>query len=1070
MAKLGTAYVEVQPDLSAFDRLIARKFASSFKGTGERAGIDFSKGFNTKVRTTVKAPEVPTPKIDAPTIPAPKVTPPDLSKLDLSEDARINLKIEGADADIARIKTKIAELQAQPATVEVKAQIAKAILDLERVEAKKARLSASAADINVDVDRSGIGIFNQLADGAQRLIGTLGGSGGGGLTAATTRVSAGFVSFGSTAGPLAAVLGALSITIGVSLVAALAALAGSLAFAVAGVAALAAAVAGVLGPAVALVVATVGRLTKVFEALKAEDAAADEVGRRTAAGSQAAAAAAQAQEAAARGLTEANRQLGAASKAAYREMEDAAEAASDAIRGVVSAQLSLDSAKLSTREARHELAEFRAEVGATGDAFADVFEKFTDVSVDTSGLRKALVDANRAAGGPKLDEGQELRLERLILNVRAAREREKEATDGVSDAIRASTRAQQLDNKFKRDGIKASESYQAALRGVESATLAVAQAQDQQELSAAQVKAIDLTSKLTEKEQQLLEAIKKVRTELKGAFKGATDAVFGGMLKALGRLPQLINPLRGAFTRLGEAWGDAIDTFSKGLVSADSIAKLRAFTNGAARLAGPITKGLSALLDILTDIGRAALPFLISGTEKVANQLQEWTKTTGDQRKMSRVIGGIVGHLKTWLGVGAAVADVFLAFFTSAAGPGKSLAESIKSLAERTAAWLRSDEGRKEMRQFFEDLIPLAKDFVKLMLDVAKAFVTIARIVAPVIGFLKNMRFEALFLRDVFLRVFGAASDAVSSFADDLAGKVSGALRGLPNGARAAGLRIVAGLASGLVSAPAAVSAALREALLLALRTVTGFAAPMAERGGRLVRAIAAGVTGAASAVASAVTNAINAAIRAITGMLDRVRGAGRSIGRGLVDGIRSGLGALAGIGKTIVNALVDVLNKAMTAINNALPDKIAIPKLPDINLPDNPLPTIPKFKRGGIVPGVGNSDTRLIYTTPGEHVTRKKIVAKFGPTVFADINEGRLDPTVGYAEGERPSVSTVPVRGNRFATGGLVGAATTTEQRPNLTIHAPVTVPGGGPPDPVALGVALIREAERRGGYPGGD
>src|SRR5690349_16680248 len=114
MAKLGTAFVDVQPDFSAFDRLVARKLSSSFKGEGERAGREFSGGFKRNVK--------------------------------------------------------------------------------------------------VDVDRSA---FTSFTDAAKGLLDTLGGSGGGGLGGATTRLSAGFLSFGSSLGPVVALLGALAVTVGV---------------------------------------------------------------------------------------------------------------------------------------------------------------------------------------------------------------------------------------------------------------------------------------------------------------------------------------------------------------------------------------------------------------------------------------------------------------------------------------------------------------------------------------------------------------------------------------------------------------------------------------------------------------------------------------------------------------------------------------------------------------------------------------------------------------------------------------------------------------------------------------
>lgn len=1065
MAKLGTAFVEVQPDFSAFDRLVSRKLAGSFKDSGEQSGRDFSRAFDKQtsgllVPLSREAQRVGDAlNVKLPTrIPAPKVDVPQVNVPDLSSTGRIVLQTQGAEANVERLRAHVAELVSKPQTLEVKVQVAKAIADLDRAEAKVRDLNNQRADIKVDVDQS---LFSRLTERVQGLTASLGGSGGGGLGGSVTRVSAGFLSFGSSLGPVVALAAALAVTVGVSLVGALAALAASLAAAAAGAAALGVAFAAVLGPAAALAIAVGSRIAKVTEALKAQDAATQQAG----AGSQAAAAAAQQQAAASRALTEANRQLGLATSSAYREMADAAEKASDAIRGIESAQVSLEQSKLNVDKAKLALQQFREEAGATGQAFGAVFAKFTDVAVDTSGLRKAITDANTAAGGG-LDQSQELELRQKILDVRQARLDEKAATDGVSDAQRAATRAQQDNNKFKRQGILASESYRAALRGVESATLAVTAAQRQDTFSSVQSKAIELTGKLSEGEQRFLTVLKRVRVELRGALSPATDAVFGGMTRALGRVPALINPLRGAFRRLGEAVGHSLDRFSTDIVKPKAVASFRRFTDTAAKLAGPITDGLLALFHIFLDIANAALPHLVSGTRKVADQLKDWSVGTSNTKKLNATIKTLVGHLKTWLGVGAAIGDVFLAFLESAAGPGQSLAESIKSLAERTATWLRSTEGREQLKQFFKDAIAFTKDFVTFM----------GRLI-------------------VFTVRFGQEGARVFS-------KVSDLLGGSKNVADAlvftlgtlAALKFTRGLISGIQSVASGLRAASRAATLLHARM---FAVGGAEAGAGLVGKAKVALVSVGSALAST-GRAIVSAGRAIAarliavfatqgalagaaagnaaagaeglgrpGIKARAAAAGRSVGRAF------GLAVVAGVVAGLVG-LADQVNKSVTGAfgdkfkqgaRNFADDRNNNPLSKALNDTVNKLKGLLGLNRGGIVPGVGNRDTRPALLTPGEHVTRKLIVNRFGPTTFADINAGRLDPRIGYQPGQQPTLSVVPARGPRLAAGGLITATTAATAAPTVLASFPITVPGGGSPDPVALGVQASRVIEDRFG-----
>jgi hypothetical protein len=190
-------------------------------------------------------------------------------------------------------------------------------------------------------------------------------------------------------------------------------------------------------------------------------------------------------------------------------------------------------------------------------------------------------------------------------------------------------------------------------------------------------------------------------------------------------------------------------------------------------------------------------------------------------------------------------------------------------------------------------------------------------------------------------------------------------------------------------------------------------------------------------------------------------RGLGRTLGLGITAGVVAGLVGLA-----------DQVNDKLTGLFGKKVKRGAQNFADDRN--NNPLSKALQglFSKlglagGGMVPGAGWGDTVPAMLTPGEHVTRKLIVNRFGPTVFADINAGRLDPRVGYALGERPSLTARPVRGPRMATGGLVGTGAGAGAGPAQVVHAtfPITVPGGGPPDPIALAVMTSRVIENRFG-----
>jgi hypothetical protein len=107
---------------------------------------------------------------------------------------------------------------------------------------------------------------------------------------------------------------------------------------------------------------------------------------------------------------------------------------------------------------------------------------------------------------------------------------------------------------------------------------------------------------------------------------------------------------------------------------------------------------------------------------------------------------------------------------------------------------------------------------------------------------------------------------------------------------------------------------------------------------------------------------------------------AGVSIAEGIIDGIGSQIGGAAGkiagfiggVAGGIADGFKSVWNTTATAINEFLPDKITLRGLPDLDLPDNPLPTF--LAKGGIV-------TRPTFAMIGEAGPEAVIpLSKFEP------------------------------------------------------------------------------------------
>ena len=92
-----------------------------------------------------------------------------------------------------------------------------------------------------------------------------------------------------------------------------------------------------------------------------------------------------------------------------------------------------------------------------------------------------------------------------------------------------------------------------------------------------------------------------------------------------------------------------------------------------------------------------------------------------------------------------------------------------------------------------------------------------------------------------------------------------------------------------------------------------------------------------------------------------------KNVGADIIKGVSKGFKDPGGFAKDVANAFIDLLNAL-------LPNKIAVPGAPDINLPDNP---IHHLAGGGPVPGSGGGDTVAALLEPGEHVlTRQEVAA----------------------------------------------------------------------------------------------
>lgn len=111
---------------------------------------------------------------------------------------------------------------------------------------------------------------------------------------------------------------------------------------------------------------------------------------------------------------------------------------------------------------------------------------------------------------------------------------------------------------------------------------------------------------------------------------------------------------------------------------------------------------------------------------------------------------------------------------------------------------------------------------------------------------------------------------------------------------------------------------------------------------GRIVKGAWNGLKSLGTTVMGVIRNAMNDALGFLARMPGRFFDAGVKMAKALIRGVKNLIAAGAGfaldLGKSLANAVIGFLN-------DAIPNKIPVPHAPDINIPDDPIPT---FARGG--------------------------------------------------------------------------------------------------------------------------
>jgi phage-related protein len=893
-------------------------------------------------------------------------------------------------------------------TVDVEVDgIAESSAQLALFAAEAAALDGKDVTVDVNVDRKGMisqaagaisGLLSSLAGAASGLASFAGeGTALGGAFAKVGEQLAGVTvnlgAFGARLGPIIAGVIVLIAIIGTALVGAFALLGVAIGGAIVFAGGLAIALGGALLPAVAALIPVFLAFQAVLGVIAAEQQEATHATEEAAQAhrdavlyarqhadaernlADALRGFADAQKSSAQGIADAHRdeqsaveRLASATVAAYREMEDAIEAASDAVLTFQRAQLTSERADLNIKLAKDALKDFRKEMGLAGKDFDASFKEFEDTGFDPTKLNKALASIKP---GKELKGDDQLKLQGLILDVKDANLRKKEAIDGVDDATRNLNRTEEKAAQFQREGIAASEQYQSALKGVADARRAVARAHETgsaREAAASRAvadarrqlsrlendrvyqkqhgnvkKSTELTKNLSKEELHLLNSVKRVWKELKRAFGPATATIIDAIADGLISMRPTIDAMRGPLKTLGKAFGQAIGDFFKLLASPEVRDSFITLITSAAQLAPLIGSVFGSLLKILLRIAVAAMPFLIEGMKALDAFLKGFANDNGVST-FADLFEKMRPLFTKLLGLGLKLGEIILQFLVDAAPYAGQFLDLLTQLADQFLTWLQSDEGQAELQYFFETVIPLVMKLAQFLGPLILFFLRLTEALGPLVGIFFDVLTVVFDLLNTFTLLAGVIVNALGQAFGWLTGALAslvGTITGFIDKFGLAGANLIGGLIKGIEDKAGDLWEAFKGFFSGIWDKITGWwgvsspSTKMIELAGEIIQGLIDGITSLATTVwnafkslfkidiAAIVTKFYNYGVKAVNGIINGIKSIASKVWNaisGLFDGFdfTAIITKFFDLGKDIVTGLINGIKGLPGAVLHA--------------------------------------------------------------------------------------------------------------------------------------------------------
>jgi hypothetical protein len=410
----------------------------------------------------------------------------------------------------------------------------------------------------------------------------------------------------------------------------------------------------------------------------------------------------------------------------------------------------------------------------------------------------------------------------------------------------------------------------------------------------------------------LKEALLSLRHAANSAISPASAVFMRALGTAIRTVVPLVRSLRGAMRTFATYAGSAVNTVAKGIAGLGP--GIRQMVRGAGRVLVALAPAVAPFLSILLNIANAAMPRLVNAARSVTSTIRRWGVYFSDTDRLRDSIRTLVGHLKSWVHLGAGVVKIMVGIGRALAPRGKGWVDTLGDGANRLGDFLNSAKGLHVVRGVFAGMvggIRLAATAIGWLIHQGKGVGRqLIGALKPAEPFLRNILIPLLI--GVGKGILGSIVTAfkiaipVLTFVARVLGAVGTAARPLRGVFGAVGTvigYIVGGPLLKLLGAIPKVGIVFRLVAVpirLVARAIGALGGVFSRAGGRLV----------------------NGARAAFGGVLRFLRGMGgrfADVGRGLVAGIASGIRGAPG---ALLNAMRGLIRKAV----NVLPGPLAGP------------------------------------------------------------------------------------------------------------------------------------------------